>query len=51
MYDTINSYYKYRYIPKSYFNKINILIMPINTMEKYLKPSIHFAYICDYQPL
>ena len=30
---------------------INILIMPINTREKYLKYSIHFASIHDYQPL
>ena len=43
-------YYKYASIPKSSFNKINILILPINTGEKYLKYSIHFSYICDYQP-
>ena len=51
MYNTMNSYYKYTSIPKSSFNKINILILPTNTGEKYLKYSIHFAYICDYQPL
>ena len=49
MYNTMNSYYKYTSIPKSYFYKINII--PINNGEKYLKYSIHFACICDYQPL
>ena len=43
MYNAMNSYNKYTSIPKSYFNKINIL--PINTGEKYLMYSIHFAYI------
>ena len=28
MYNTMNSYYKYTSIPKSSFNKINILILP-----------------------
>ena len=51
MYNTMNSYYKDTSIPKSFFNKINILILPISTGKKYLKYSIHFAYICDYQPL
>ena len=51
MYNSMNSYYKYTPIPKSYFYKTNLLILPINTGEKYLKYSIHFAYICDYQPL
>ena len=51
MYNTMNSYYKDKSIPKSFFNKINILILPISTGKKYLKYSIHFAYICDYQPL
>ena len=51
IYSTINSYYKYTSIPNSSFNKINILILLVNTGEKYLKYSIHFAYICDYQPL
>ena len=31
MYNTMNSYHKYTSIPKSSFNKINILILPINT--------------------
>ena len=51
MYNTMNSYYKYTSIPKSYFYKINILILPINTGEKSLKYSIHFASTCNYQPL
>ena len=37
MYNTMNSYYKCTSIPKSSFYKINILILPINTGEKYLK--------------
>ena len=41
MYSTMNSYYKYTSTLKSSFNKINILILPINTGEKYLKYSIH----------
>ena len=51
MYNTINSYYKYTSISKSSFYKINILILPTNTGKKYLKYSMHFASICDYQPL
>ena len=51
MYNTMNSYYKYTSIPKSSFYKINILILPINTGEKSLKYSIHFASICDCQLL
>ena len=51
MYNTMNLYYKYTSISKSTFYKINILILPINTGKKYLKYSIHFASICDYQPL
>ena len=51
MYNTMNSYYKYTSIPKLSFYKINILILPINTEEKYLKYSIDFASTCDYQPL
>ena len=51
MYNTMNSYYKYISIPKSSFYIINILILSINTGEKYLKYSIHFANICNYQPL
>ena len=51
MYNTMNSYCKYTSIPKSYFYKINILILPINTEENYLKYSIHFTSIFDYQPL
>ena len=47
MYNTINSYYKYISIPKSSFYKINIFITPINTGEKYLKYSKHFASICN----
>ena len=47
MYNTINSYYKYTSIPKSSFYKINIFITPINTGEKYLKYSKHFASICN----
>ena len=47
MYNTMNLYYKYTSIPKSSFYKVNILILPINTEEKYLKYSIHFAPICD----
>ena len=41
MYSTMNSYYKYTSTLKSSFNKINILILPINAGEKYLKYSIH----------
>ena len=41
MYNTMNSYYKYTSIPKSFFNKINILILPMSTGKKYLKHSIH----------
>ena len=51
IYNIINSYYQYTSIPKSSFNKIDIPILPINTGKKYLKYSIHFTYICDYQPL
>ena len=51
MYNTMNLYYKYTSIPNSSFYKINILVLPINNEEKYLKYSIHFASICDYQPL
>ena len=51
MYNTMNFYYKYASILKSSSNKINILILPINIGEKYLKYSIYFSYICDYQPL
>ena len=51
MYNTMNSCHKYTSIPKSSFYKINILILPINTGEKYPKHFIHFAYILDYQPL
>ena len=51
MYNTMNSYYKYTSIPKSSFQKINILALPINTGKNYLKYSIHFASICNYQPL
>ena len=40
MYNTINSC-KYTSIPKSSFNKINILILPINTGKKYL----NYSYI------
>ena len=47
--NTMNLYCKYTSIPKSSFYKINIL--PINTGKKYLKYSIHFPSICDYQPL
>ena len=36
----MNSHYKYTSIPKSSFYKINILILPINTEEKYLKSVI-----------
>ena len=43
MYNTMNSYYKYTSIPKSSFNKLNILILPINTGEKFLKYFIHYA--------
>ena len=45
MCNTMNSYFKYKSIPKSSFNKINILILPINTGKKYLKYSLHFAFI------
>ena len=45
MYNTMNSYYKDTSIPKSSFNKINILILPINTGKKYLKYSIHCLYL------
>ena len=31
----MNSYYKYTSIPKSSFSKKNVLILPINTGEKY----------------
>ena len=41
MYNTMNSYHKYTSIPKSSFNKINILILPINTGKKYL----NYSYI------
>ena len=41
MNNSMNSYYKYTSIPKSSFNKINILILPINTGDKYLKYFIH----------
>ena len=51
MYNTMNFYYKYASILKSSSNKINILILPINIGEKYLKYSIYFSYICDYQLL
>ena len=51
MCNTINLYYKYTSIPKSSFYKISIFIMPINTREKYLKYSIHFGSVCDYQSL
>ena len=51
IYNTMNSYQKYKSIAKSSFYKMNILKLPINIDEKYLKYSIHFAYICDYQPL
>ena len=51
MYNIMNSYYKYTSIPKSFFYKLNILILPINTEEKYLKYSINFASICKYLPL
>ena len=51
MYNTMNSYYKYTFIPKSSFYKINILILPINTEEKYLKYPTYFASVFDYQPL
>ena len=34
MYNTMNCYYKYTSIPKSSFNKTNILILPINTGKK-----------------
>ena len=51
LYNTMNSYYKYTSVRKKYFYRINILILPINTREMYPKYSIHFAYICDYQPL
>ena len=45
MYNTMNSYYKDTSILKSSFNKINILILPINTGKKYLKYSIHCLYL------
>ena len=51
MYNTMNLYYKYASIPKSSFYKVNILILSINTEEKYLKYSIHLASISDYKPL
>ena len=51
MYNTMNLYYKYISIQKLSFYKINVLILPISIGEKYLKYSIHFAYICDYHPL
>ena len=51
MYNTMNSYHKYTSIPKSSFNQINILILPINTGETFLKYFTHYACICDYQPL
>ena len=51
MYNTLNSYYKYTSIPKSSLYKINELVLPISTEEKYLKYSIHFASVCDYLPL
>ena len=51
MCNTMNWYYKYISIPKSFFYKINTLVLPIGTEEKYLKYSIHFAFIYDYQPL
>ena len=51
MYNSMNSHYKYTSIPKSSFNKINVFILPINSGEKYLKHSIYFVYVCDYQPL
>ena len=51
MYNTMNSYYRYTSIPKSSFYKINIPILPINTEKRYLKYSIHFTSIFDYQPL
>ena len=34
MYNTMNYYYKYKLIPRSSFNKINTLILPINTGKK-----------------
>ena len=43
-------------IPKSSFSKKKkkrikkALMLSINTGKKYLKYSIHFAYICDYRP-
>ena len=40
MYNTMNSYYKYKSIPKSSFYQINILILPINNEEKYLKYTV-----------
>ena len=49
MYNTMNPYYKYTSIPKSSFNIV--IILPINTGENRVKYSIHFIYICDYQPL
>ena len=45
MYNSMNSHYKYTSIPKSFFNKINILILPINTGDKYLKYSIHLFWL------
>ena len=51
MYNTISSYYKYASIPRSSFYKTNILVTPINTREKNLKYFIHFASVCEYQPL
>ena len=45
MYNTMNSYYKDTSIPKSFFNKINILILPISTGKKYLKYSMHCLYL------
>ena len=45
IYNSMNTYYKYTSIPKSSFYKINVLILPINTKEKYLK---YFNTFCLY---
>ena len=45
MYSTMNSHCKYTAIPKSSSYKINILTLPINTGEKYLKYSIHIQQL------
>lgn len=50
-YNSMNSHYKCTSILKSSIYKINILILLINTREKYLKYCIHFTSIWNHQPL